>query len=73
LGREEEAFADLKLVLSEADAYNNLGFLLMRDGQLDKARSYFEKAIAHSPHYHDLANKNLQNLARLEESHASKP
>lgn len=73
LGQEEEAFADLKLVLSEADAYNNLGFLLMRDGQLEKARSYFEKAIAHSPHYHDLANKNLQNLARLEASQVSKP
>ena len=73
LGREDEAFADLKLVLSDADAYNNLGFLLMRDGQLEKARGYFQKAIAHSPHYHDLANKNLQNLARLEESQAPKP
>ena len=73
LGREEEAFADLKLVLSDADAYNNLGFLLMRDGELERARIYFEKAIAHSPQYHDLANKNLQNLARLEDAHGVTP
>lgn len=73
LGREDEAFSDLKLVLSDADAYNNLGFLLMQDGQLEKARRYFEKAISHSPHYHDLANKNLQNLSRLEDLHAAKP
>jgi len=73
LGREDEAFADLKLVLSDADAYNNIGFLMMRDGHLEKARGYFEKAISHAPHYHDLANKNLQNLSRLENANASKP
>ena len=68
LGRHDEALADLKLVQSDADAYSNLGYFLMQDGDWVGARAYFEKAIAVSPHYHELAQENLKVLSRLEDA-----
>lgn len=67
LNRHDEALESLKTILNEPDAYNNLGFFLMQEGEWTRAREDFEKAIALSPSYHDLAHQNLEKLSWLEQ------
>lgn len=65
LGRLGEAIDAFRGLTSEADAYNNLGYVFMKEGDLALAREYLEKAIQLSPTYHRLANENLRQLDRL--------
>jgi Tfp pilus assembly protein PilF len=48
--------------MSEADAYNDLGYIHMQQGNVDAAYELFEKAIAVSPSFHVKANENLRRL-----------
>ncbi len=65
LGRLGEAIDAFRGLTSEADAYNNLGYVFMKEGDLALAREYLEKAIQLSPTYHRLANENLRQIDRL--------
>jgi tetratricopeptide (TPR) repeat protein len=66
--RIEEALNVFRKTLSESDALNNLGFLLMLQGQRDSAREYFNRAIQVSPSYHVVAHANLSRLDTPEEN-----
>jgi Tfp pilus assembly protein PilF len=43
-------------------AYNDVGFIAMRQGDLAVAEHYFHKAIGHSPRYFEEAQRNLMEL-----------
>ena len=65
-GQANAAIEAFRHVLSEADAYNDLGYIYMMQGDIDSAYLMFEKAIAVSPSYHAKANENLQKLKHLQ-------
>lgn len=65
-GQENAAIEAFRHVLSEADAYNDLGYIYMMQNNIDAAYLMFEKAIAVSPSYHARANENLQKLKHLQ-------
>ena len=54
---------------SEAQAFNNLGCILLRKGKLDKAIVCFEKAIELDPKFYAIAGENLSKARTL--SHGS--
>ena len=43
-------------------AYNDVGFIAMRQGDHAIAERYFHKAIGHSPRYFEAAQRNLMEL-----------
>lgn len=47
-------------------AYNDVGYIAMRQGDYDVARLYFEKAISLSPRHFEAATRNLAELQTLE-------
>lgn len=61
-GQERAALEAFRRVMDEADAYNDLGYIYMTQGDIDRAHELFEKAIFVSPTYHELANENLRRL-----------
>ena len=58
----DEALNIFRKVLSEPDALNNLGYLLMVQGKKEMARDFFNRAIQVSPSYHTVAHANLNKL-----------
>ena len=61
-GDDQAALVAFRRVMSEADAYNDLGYIHMQQGDVDAAYEFFEKAIAVSPSFHIEANQNLHRL-----------
>jgi tetratricopeptide (TPR) repeat protein len=61
-GDDQAALAAFRRVMNEADAYNDLGYIHMTQGDVDGAYELFEKAIATSPTFHVKANENLRRL-----------
>ena len=61
-GDDQAALAAFRRVMTEADAYNDLGYIHMTEGDVDGAYELFEKAIAASPTFHGKANENLRRL-----------
>ena len=61
-GDDQAALAAFRRVMTEADAYNDLGYIHMTQGDVDGAYELFEKAIAASPTFHVKANENLRLL-----------
>jgi len=55
----------LKKVVSESEAYNELGYIYMMQQDYGKARRLFEMAISSSPTYFERASKNLEQLKLL--------
>lgn len=64
-GRYEEAFDAFTRNMDAAAAYNTMGYICMREGQLERAETFFNKASRISPSYHVAANDNLEQLRRL--------
>ncbi|MBI9079964.1 MAG: tetratricopeptide repeat protein [Pseudodesulfovibrio sp.] len=60
LGRLSEALEAFKYAGGASRAHNNLGYVLMTDGDPAKAVPYFEKAIELSPNYYVKAADNLK-------------
>lgn len=71
-GRYDEAIEALTKVQDEAKAYNDVGYLLMVDGKLDKARGYFDEAKRLSPSFYALADTNSRRV-ELMQGHAASP
>jgi Tfp pilus assembly protein PilF len=44
------------------DAYNDVGYIAMRQGDYDVAENFFKKAIEQSPRYFEAAQRNLSEL-----------
>jgi Flp pilus assembly protein TadD len=64
LDRLDEALESFKYAGGESRANNNLGYVLLTDGQPEKAVPYFERAVELAPSYYVKAAENL-NRARL--------
>lgn len=64
-GKTVDALQTLKKVLTESEAYNELGYIYMMQQDYGKARRLFELAISSSPTYFDKASKNLEQLKLL--------
>lgn len=62
-----EAVQTMSRVVAAEVAYNDVGYIAMRQGDVALAETYFQKAIRLSPRYFDAAEKNL---ARLRQSAA---
>jgi Tfp pilus assembly protein PilF len=69
LGKTENALVAFTRAGSEAAAYNNIGFLQMKDKQYKNALVGIEKAIDANPSYYARAQKNLDKVkAALKEA-----
>ena len=64
-GEEKRAYALLQGTVGEAGAYNNLGYIYMTSGQLDKAEKLFHKALDVSPRLYLRSRENLEQLKRI--------
>ena len=64
LGRQAEAFAAFRAGGNDAQALNNLGYALYLQGNAQKARELFEKALDLSPKYYETAGENLKLAAQ---------
>lgn len=58
-GRYDEAIRQLVLVMDEASANNNVGYVAYLNGQYDEAENMFRKAMRLKPSYYQRAAANL--------------
>jgi len=63
----ENAFDAFRNVLGTPQAYNDIGYLSMLDGNYDVAEKYFQKAVESSPSYYLKAHENIDKLESLRE------
>ena len=70
-GKYEDAFDALRNVLDTPQAYNDIGYLSMLDGDYDMAEHYYQKAIKTSPSYYLKAHENIDRLERQRERGSS--
>ncbi len=59
-GRYEEAVNQLQLVMGEAEANNNAGYVAYLAGDYSEAEAMFKKALRLKPSYYKRAAKNLE-------------
>ena len=52
-------------------AYNDVGYIAMRQGHLEVAETYFQRALQISPRYFAEAERNLEELRLLSEAYKS--
>ena len=64
-GDKDNAVEIFKGTVGEAGAYNNVGYLLMTQGNFDEAEQAFKKALQLNPSYYLRAQENLDKLQRL--------
>ncbi len=62
MGRYNKAFQTLTRVMSEAQAYNDLGYFLMLEHRYEEAEYFLEQAIEMSPKYYQVAHDNLNDV-----------
>ena len=67
-GQEERALRLFSSTENKAVAYNNLGYLYMTSGKLDKAEAAFKTALELKPSFYVKAQENLDQLDRLRRS-----
>lgn len=67
-GRDKEALVSFQHVMNEADAYNDLGYIHMSQGDIDEAYVLFEKAMKVSPMFHEKASENLRKLKAMNDT-----
>ena len=71
-GDKENALEIFKWTVGEAEAYNNVGYLLMTQGHFDEAEQALKKALQLNPRYHTRAQENLEKLQGMRNTaHAS--
>jgi len=64
LGRPAEALVAFRAAGNDARALNNLGYALLLQGDAQKARTLFEKALDLSPRYYETAGENLKQAVQ---------
>ncbi len=62
IGNTSDALEAFKKGGSEAAAYNNIGYLHMKDNKYDSALAALEKAISANPSYYERAQRNLDKV-----------
>ena len=66
-GWYEQAITAFSRVVDAAQAYNDTGYIAMRNGDYAEAEAMLSEAIRLSPRYYPKANENLQQLRELTE------
>lgn len=61
----EEAVSAFTQVEDLPEAYNDIGFICMLNGEHDISEAFFKRAIKLAPRYYETANNNLQKNRRL--------
>lgn len=61
----EEAVSAFTQVEDLPEAYNDIGFICMLNGDHDISEAFFKRAIKLAPRYYETANMNLQKNRRL--------
>jgi len=61
-GQYPRAIRLLTQVMTDAEAYNDVGYFLMLEGRFMEAEYFLEQAIDRSPSYFVKGNSNLENL-----------
>jgi len=61
-GWYDQAVDTFAKAVDEPEAYNDAGYIAMRNGDLDKATELLTKAIRLSPNYYELAYENLEQV-----------
>lgn len=64
-GRYAEAVQMMARTVDKEVAYNDVGYIAMRVGDLDVAEQYFQKAIRMAPRYFAAAQQNLAELQAM--------
>jgi len=73
-GKYYQALNTFSQLMTEAEAYNTVGYLCMQAKEYSTAEGFFKKAIDLSPAYYLLARENLkQNRQYLEQEIVTKP
>jgi len=62
MGNTDDALEAFKRGNNEAAAYNNIGYLKMKDKQYEKAVAALEQAIERNPSYYVKAQKNIEKV-----------
>ncbi len=62
---EEQALQLFSSASDKAIAYNNIGYLLMETGKLNRAEQAFKKALELNPRFYVRAQNNLDQLNRM--------
>lgn len=65
-GEENKALQLFRKKLGAAEAYNNVGYLYMTQGNWDKAEASYKKAMELNPRFYVRADANLQTLYQLQ-------
>lgn len=63
-GHYEDALEALRRSGSEAEAYNDVGYIAMMDGRFSEAINFFQEAIRLAPTYYVAANENATEARR---------
>ena len=61
----EEAVSAFTQVENLPEAYNDIGFICMLNGEYDISEAFFKRAIKLAPRYYETANNNLQKNRQL--------
>lgn len=64
-GQYSKALDALKRTESEAEAYNDVGYISMTQGKYDRATYFLEEAIEMSPTYYQTAHSNLERVRSM--------
>lgn len=64
-GWYDQAITAFSRVVDPAQAYNDTGYIAMRNGDYDTAEKLLSEAIRMSPRYYPKANENLQQLREI--------
>ena len=64
-GQYDDAVSAYLEIMTEANAYNNVGRIALDNGDLDEARYFLDEAIRRSPTYFPAAEKSLEMLDKL--------
>jgi tetratricopeptide (TPR) repeat protein len=64
----DEALKLFQDTVGQAAAYNNLGYILMTQGNLEQAEKAFKKALQLNPSFYVRAQENLEQLDHLHSS-----
>ena len=64
-GDQENALKIFTGTVGEAEAYNNIGYLLMTQGHFDEAEQALNKALQLNPRYYVRAQENLDKLRQM--------
>lgn len=61
-GDKESSLKIFKATVGEAEAYNNIGYLLMTQGRFDEAEQALKKSLQLNPRHYVRAQENLEKL-----------